>query len=371
MHKRRILIVSSEYPPGPGGIGHHAYSLTKGLLGAGHDVEVMTVSDFATEEMKRAFDEEQPFPVTRYPRLGWRTYARRISMTLEKVGNGGFDWVFLTGKFPLWTGLAIKRRFPRQKTLAILHGSEVRPSNRIVRSLTTKSIGACDRVVSVSHFTASLLPRRVREDKRPTIIPNGIDLAELSEYGKGSGSRLTGQPSLLTVGHVSPRKGQHRVILALPRLAKTFPGIHYHMVGRPIDRDRLERLAQSLGVSDKVSFHGVAKAHSDLADYYNNADVFMLLSENQPDGDVEGFGIVALEANYFGLPVVGARFCGVEDAVDEGRSGRLVDGNDPESIALAVQDCMDRQESLRNTSRTWAEKHDWSRIVPQFESMMS
>lgn len=370
MKGSRILVVSSEYPPGPGGIGHHAYSLSCGLQRAGHHVEVLTVSDFASEEAKREFDARQPFRITRYPRIGWRTYPKRLSIALEKIAEGGFDWVFLTGKFSLWTGLVLKLFHGRQKTLAILHGSEVKPSNPLLRFLMNLSIDACDKVVAVSGFTASLLPERIRKGKKPVIIPNGIDFDGPAETVPLASRSLQGEPSLLTVGHVSPRKGQHRVIKALPHLATLFPGVHYHIVGRPIDRERLERLAGSLGVGDRVTFHGVARNHGDLAFYYGNADVFMLLSENQPNGDVEGFGIVALEANHFGLPVVGARHCGVEDAVSEGESGYLVDGDDRVRIGEAVGRCLDNRDSISIKAREWARRHAWDDIVPAYERLI-
>jgi phosphatidylinositol alpha-1,6-mannosyltransferase len=291
-------------------------------------------------------------------------------MSYDKIRRVGFDWVFLTGKFPLWTGLVLKAFLRRQKTLAILHGSEVKPSNPVLRCLMSLSVDACDTVVAVSGFTSSLLPSWIRKRKSPFIIPNGIDLESLPTQEAKRKGLLKGDPSLLTVGHVSPRKGQHRVIKSLPHLAAEFPGIHYHVVGRPIQRDRLEKLAESLGVSDRVTFHGVAANHSDLAAYYGNADIFMLLSENQPDGDVEGFGIVALEANHFGLPVVGARNCGVEDAVNEGMSGYLVDGDDSVQIGEAIGECIRNRDTLGRNAVKWAGKHSWDRIIPEFEKLI-
>jgi phosphatidylinositol alpha-1,6-mannosyltransferase len=370
MNSKRILIISSEYPPGPGGIGHHAYSLSCGLHRSGHHVEVLTVSDYASEEEKGIFDSRQAFGITRYPRIGWRTQIKRFSMSLDKVAVGRFDWIFLTGKFSLWTGLVLKCFQRRQKTLCILHGSEVKPSNPFLRAFTNLSVGVCDRVVSVSLFTSSLLPDGLRRKKDPTVIPNGIDFDSLPSAGVRKTNPLKGVPSLLTVGHVSRRKGQHRVIKALPHLAKRHPEAHYHIVGRPVDRVRFERLALSLGVADRVTFHGVAVNHSDLAAYYSNADVFMLLSENQSDGDVEGFGIVALEANHFGLPVVGARGCGVEDAILEGRSGYLVDGNDVVQIGEAVDKCLRERESLDVNTREWAGRHAWEQIIPDYENLI-
>jgi phosphatidylinositol alpha-1,6-mannosyltransferase len=114
-----------------------------------------------------------------------------------------------------------------------------------------------------------------------------------------------------------------------------------------------------------VRFHPPVFPHENLGLYYSSADVFMLLSENQPNGDVEGFGIVALEANYFGTPVVGAKDCGVEDAVSHGNSGCLVDGDDAEEITDAVAFLMGHRET-RKAARDWARAHDWSLIVKRF-----
>ena len=83
-------------------------------------------------------------------------------------------------------------------------------------------------------------------------------------------------------------------------------------------------------------FHGVCPTWEKLTEYYKAADLFMLLSENQKNGDVEGFGIVALEAGFFSLPVIGATGCGIDDAIDDGRSGILVNGDNATEICNAM-----------------------------------
>lgn len=362
----KLLLISSEFPPGPGGIGHHAYSLCNALIRQGHDVMVMTVTDFATEEQILRFDAQQSFRVLRFPRIGWRTYLNRIRMTHQVLTSNKFDHVLLTGKFSLWLGLYIKMIFPASRTTAIVHGSEVNPSGYWVRRLTHYSLTKPDWVVPVSNFTKTLLPKRTQLQPNIRIIPNGIDTELLSSYAPDPDVNLKGNPRLLTVGHVSPRKGQHRVIRALPALRKSFPGLHYHIVGRPVTQEKLTRLAESLGVLDMITFHGIAKSHQSLASYYEGSDIFMLLSENQPNGDVEGFGIVALEANFFGLPVVGAKYCGVEDAVADGSSGVLVDGDDVDDVCTAVQTCMSQRENMFLNAQNWARRHDWDKIVHQF-----
>lgn len=362
----KLLLISSEFPPGPGGIGHHAYSLCTSLIRQGHEVVVLTVTDFASAEQVTRFDAEHPYKIVRFPRIGWRTYINRIRITDSVVSRGGFDRILLTGKFSLWLGLYVKARFPQVKTMSILHGSEVNPSGKWVRKLTHRSIERADHLVSVSRFTTSLLPERLRNSRRIAIIPNGIDIELLGTYQPEKDMALVGSPRLLTVGHVSPRKGQHRVISALPALRKRFPQLHYHIVGRPLRQEALTALADRLGVRDMLTFHGTAASHHTLAAYYGQSDVFMLLSENQPDGDVEGFGIVALEANYFGMPVVGALQCGVEDAVADGRTGVLVDGNNVEAICRGVERCVTEREEMTVHAREWAVSHDWDTIVHQF-----
>ncbi len=365
---KKILLISSEFPPGPGGIGYHAYSLCVSLVENGFKIVVMSPADFVSKNEVEAFDKIQKFEIIRYPRIGWQTYFRRFKMTYDYLKNNHIDRVILTGKFSLWQGWLFKWVFKNQKTIAILHGSEVNLKNRFLRKFTHYSINAADTLVSVSNFTKDILPNWIKSKREIHVIPNGIFLGEKIQVQ--SEFQLTGFPKLITVGHVSPRKGQHRVIKALPALIQLFPDIQYHIVGRPVTQAKLEKLADELGVKEHIQFHGRILNHSDLPLYYSSADIFMLLSENQSDGDVEGYGIVALEANEHGLPVIGAKFCGVEDAVDNDKSGYLVDGNNVNEICKAVVKCIEEKDRLAAGSKRWAEKHQWKEIVKEYEALI-
>ena len=369
----KVLIISSEFPPGPGGIGQHAYSLAQALYKEGAEILVLTQGDYAWPEEVACFDSNQPFAIKRYPRFGrLLTYLNRLLLTLSVIYRQGFQKIILTGKFSLWQGLMIKVVFPKVRTLAVLHGTEVQLPNLITRRLTQLAIKKSDIIVPVSAFTRSLLPEDILlEHKCIRIIPNGTTNWEEKPDHKDSNKSLPGTPSLLTVGHVSPRKGQHRIIRALPLLKVSFPGIHYHIVGLPIQQAALESLARQLDVEKHITFHGRVPEHRDLAFFYQEADVLMLLSENQPDGDVEGFGIVALEANYFGKPVIGAKYCGIEDAVKPGISGYLVDGDDPEEILEALRNCLAHQQELDTTAREWASRFSWDTLGKEFFALLN
>jgi phosphatidylinositol alpha-1,6-mannosyltransferase len=365
---KKILLISSEFPPGPGGIGYHAYSLCVSLVNNGFKIVVLSPDDFVSKNEVEAFDEIQNFIIIRYPRIGWQTYFRRFKMTYDYLKNNHVDRVILTGKFSLWQGWLIKLIFKHQKTMAILHGSEVNLKNSFLRKFTHRSINKADTLVAVSNFTKEILPNWIKSKREIQVIPNGIFLGKKIKVQ--SEIQLTGFPKLITVGHVSPRKGQHRVIKALPALIKLYPDIQYHIVGRPVIQEKLEKLADELGVNEHIHFHGRIQNHGDLSLYYTSADIFMLLSENQSDGDVEGYGIVALEANEHGLPVIGAKFCGVENSVDNGNSGYLVDGNNMDEICKAVVKCIEEKDRLATGSKRWAEKHQWKEIVKEYEAIL-
>ena len=171
-----------------------------------------------------------------------------------------------------------------------------------------------------------------------------------------------GNPKLLTVGNVTPRKGQHRVVAALPEILKAFPEAHYHVVGLPTESKQLTIQAKELGVSHAITIHGRIAAREDLFRAFVSADIFIMLSENQANGDLEGFGIAILEANSFGLPAIGATGCGIDDAIST-KSGKLVDGNSNFEIVMAMQSVLAERELFSSGAREWAQKHNWSQLI--------
>ncbi len=304
----------------------------------------------------------------RFKRLGVFTYFIRIAVIIKLLLTNNFDYFLCSGKFSLWLIWFQKIFAVSASTFCILHGSEVNLKNKFLRKFTHTSISRFGKIISVSRFTQSLLPDSIlKMHEKHFIIPNGLDFRD---YVLNVNVKLQGDPILLTVGHVTPRKGQHRLIRALPDLIKKFPNIQYHIVGQPVYKTEFQNLAIQLGVENHIEFHGSVKVHSMLWSYYNAADVFVLLSENQSDGDVEGFGIVALEANLMGKPVVGAKYCGVEDAVNNYQSGVLVDGDDTSEIIKAVEFCIENKVVLASKCKDWALLHDWDLVGKRFRELL-
>jgi phosphatidyl-myo-inositol dimannoside synthase len=271
--------------------------------------------------------------------------------------------VLISGKGAVWL-IPWIRLLGQSNIDAFVHGSELKLPSIWARNYTTFCLRFASRLLPVSRFTSNLFPESLRK-KKIEMIPNGIILEELD---KQSGNvkeqlELKGGPKLLTVGQVTRRKGQHRVIKALPTLVKRWPNIHYHIVGLATDRKRIEVLANQLEISDHVTIHGQMPSRYQVLAFYQAADIFIMLSENQPNGDVEGFGIAILEANFFGKPAVGAIDCGIEDAIQLGVNGYLVDGNDPIAIETAIDLALNLGREKESIIKNYVRSFDWMVLI--------
>lgn len=351
----KILILTSEFPPQPGGIGNHAYHLARGLQGNGYEVVLVCDRRSETGEEEREFDEGVEFQVVRIPRkkIIFFSYLDRVRKAFA-LGKEA-DIVLASGKFSLWMG-AFLSFFLKKRFIAVVHGSEIRLPNVILRKLTEFSLKRYEAVIAVSNYTKSLMGHL--RLKKIHVIPNGFEM-EVVEVGR---VREDPMPILITVGNVTQRKGQHNVIQALPVLLKKYPDLEYHIVGIPTDKAKLEKLALALGVEKSVMFYGKVEEES-KRELLLQADVFVMLSEKTKRGDVEGFGIAILEANALGVPGIGARDCGIEDAIKDGVSGRLVNNKSPMELEEALTEILRNYQSYSQDAKDWAEGFTWERVI--------
>lgn len=366
---KSVLILVWEFPPGPGGIGQHAYSVAEALYRQNFRVTILTTSDYGTPMEIKSFDAQHTqLNIVRVAGSRIAQHINRIWFALRLAMRVKPVHIICSGKGALWLLPLMKVVARKSRLSAFIHGSEVRLPSTVSRYFTWHSLRVADRLFCVSDFTKSLLPDLLRNRKEVTILPNGISLMELPKE-KPSGLESIesrGYPRLLTVGQLTKRKGQQRVIQALPALLARWPHLHYHMVGLDTDRDRLLNLARELNVAHHITLHGRMVTRENLYRAYCAAEIFMMLSENQSDGDVEGFGIAILEANYFGVPAVGAKDCGIEDAIKHGATGFLVDGNDTQAIVHAVDACLTNRSNMQTGISAWVKQHDWDQLIKQF-----
>jgi phosphatidylinositol alpha-1,6-mannosyltransferase len=170
------------------------------------------------------------------------------------------------------------------------------------------------------------------------VVHPGVDVDRFRPDVDGSTMRTRFAPSgetlLLSVGRLQRRKGHDLAIEAVARLASTLP-VQYVIVGDGQERASLDALATRLGVRSRVHFVGEAEDAA-LPLFYAACDLF-LMPNRVDDGDIEGFGIVFLEAAASGRPAIGGRSGGVGEAIEDGQTGMLVSGTDVTELAETIR----------------------------------
>jgi len=353
--------VSSEFPPQPGGIGSHAYNLALQLSKHGYAVTVIADERSFDGEEERAFDASLPFVVQRTAISSPRflMYFKRI-VTIFKLVSAT-PQVIATGKFSLWS-VGFCSLFYKRDYIGIVHGTEVNFKTFLLRSSIHWSLKRFHTLIAVSNYTKDL----ISDLKVPVVvIPNGIDSNIWKLPTDDKRIELQGHPTLTTVGNVTSRKGQQTVIRHLPKLITVFPDLHYHCIGLKTEAADFEALARQLEVAAHVTFHGRVE-DSKLKSILLKTDIFVMLSSETETGDVEGFGIAVLEANALGIPAIGSTGCGIEDAINDGHSGILIDGRNPQAFLEGIQMLLEQQKRFKTGALEWASKHHWEDIVAQY-----
>jgi phosphatidyl-myo-inositol dimannoside synthase len=331
----KVLIVSNDFPPRRGGIQSFVHELAS-RMPAGSVVVYAPRWDGAAE-----FDARQPFPVIRHPTslmLPVPSVARRAARLLREHGC---DTVLFGAAAPLGLLAPSLRRAGAGRIVAITHGHEAGwaalPGARtLLRRIGDETdvltyLGEYFRVRLARVLSAEAAARMVR-------LAPGVDTASFRPGAGGDAIRerlgLTGRPVVVCVSRMVPRKGQDTLIRAWPQvLARARGAPALLLVGDGPYRAQLERLARRAGIAGSVVFTGPVPG-ADLPAYYDAGNVFAMPCRTRRGGlDVEGLGIVYLEASASGLPVVGGDSGGAPDAILPGETGYVVSGRDPAAVA--------------------------------------
>jgi len=357
----KILFFTTEFPPLPGGIGMHAWSLAKQLNQHNYPITVVTNARVHQSKEEKSFDLEQPFSVVRVRRfkIVIVTYFIRFVKALKLIKS--HDMIICSGKFSLWL-INLLQAFHSKKTIAIVHGSELLLPSKKQQKWIHSALRKSNVIIAVSNYTKSLLKDEFID--KAIVINNGFELSGVSTLNDN-----TEEFTLITVGNLTQRKGQHNVIACLPKLKEIYPDITYQMVGIPTDQEMLGKQAKELGVASRVVFQGRV-SESRKINLLQKSKLFLMLSESTPSGAVEGFGIAIIEANALGIPSIGSKGSGIEDAIHDGYSGRLVNPNNVNEVLEAVQEIMQNYEVYSANAMQWASHFKWNVIAKKYVEVL-
>lgn len=353
-----ILILTQCFPPVVGGIENMMGSMALALQEGGHAVTVLA------DGKPDASDKERPYGLARFsgwkPLRRWRkareaarlvragAYDRIIADTWKSVENLGVDTVPVT---------------------VLAHGMEfpAAPTPRKAQRIQAAMAKAKD-VIANSSFTADLAAPYVAAGRLRTVTPTvpaqaSADPDRLAALRTAHGDGL----QVVTLCRLEPRKGVDRLIEAVAALHPAYPGLTLHVAGDGADRARLEALARDAGIAGAVIFHGRV-SDTEKAALLELADVFAMPARREGNS-VEGFGLVYLEAAWYGAPGLAGREGGAADAMLDGKTGLLCDGADTASVTATLDRLLgDRDLRLRlgESARRHAREQTWQHKIGDF-----
>ncbi|WP_435255782.1 glycosyltransferase family 4 protein [Streptomyces althioticus] len=380
MHK--TLIVTNDFPPRPGGIQAFLHNMALRL-----DPERVVVYASTWKrgregvEATAAFDAEQPFTVVRDRTtmlLPTPAATRRAVGLLREHGCGS---VWFGAAAPLGLMAPALRRAGAGRIVATTHGHEAGWAQLPAARQLLRRIGeSTDTITYLGEYTRSRIARALTPEAaaRMVQLPPGVDEKTFHPRSGGDEVRarlgLTDRPVVVCVSRLVPRKGQDTLIRAMPAILAAEPDAVLLVVGGgPYEKD-LRRLAADTGVAASVRFTG-SVPWSELPAHYGAGDVFAMPCRTRRGGlDVEGLGIVYLEASATGLPVVAGDSGGAPDAVLDGETGWVVRGDSPAETAERVTALLADEElrrSMGRRGRDWVEeKWRWDLLADKLKTLL-
>ncbi len=373
MSGRRLLIVTNDFPPRQGGIQSFVYELARRL--PPHQVAVYTSDHPGAPE----FDAEQEFPVRRHTSgllVPTPAARRRVLAARQDFGSTS---VWFGACAPLGLLAAPLRRAGVRRLVASTHGHEAAWAMLPAARQALRRIGhEVDVVTYLGEYTRRRLAGAFGPRAQLVQLTPGVDVGTFTPAVSGEAVRqrhgLSGRPVVVCVSRLVPRKGQDALIRAMPAILGRVPAAALLIVGGGPYRQKLAELAERTGVTGQVVFSGAVPA-AELPEHFAAGDVFAMPCRTRRLGmDVEGLGIVFLEASASGLPVVAGNSGGAPDAVRAGETGLVVDGSDPGAVATAVSGLLadrHRAAAMGAAGRLWTEQAwQWDALADRLAGLL-
>lgn len=317
----RIIIFAYDYPPNNGGISRLCGEIRKELLRRGIAVYVITCAKGEPTDDIERITGKRGF-------LDWKMLCALKSKCQP-------DDIVLTDT---WHPAGMLARLVTKNVYMLAHGAEFLPATGIAgtkmwHAYRRRVLSSAKGVVSNSHYTAGLVrdcsPRAIG-----TAIPLAVDAAYFCPTCKKNNTDDVLR--LCSLSRLQKFKGHDFILKCIAKLPTDYQErLLFEIGGKGDYKEHLERLCNDLGIDKIVKFLGFMP-DNEVLDFYSRNDVFVLCTREEPEAqNVEGFGLVFIEAQACGTAVIGTRTGGIPDAIDEGNGGWLIEqDNEAQLVAL-------------------------------------
>jgi phosphatidylinositol alpha-1,6-mannosyltransferase len=366
-----VLLVTPLFPPDTGGIQNILYNIAKK---SEHNIEVLT----DIQEDSKEFDEEQDFDIERInlsnisQRLPFNIVGANIKiLDYLRKNRDEYDLIYFGTIDYSYTGKVLGEKYISHTYAKELIQPNVGIGPRLNNYLSKKGLKSSNKVIAISKWTENKIKELDVQDKKIERIHPGTDITEIESDEKNIREEFSigdDETVLLTVSRLDARKGHDLVVEAIEDL----DDIHYIVCGDGEHREEIERIINEKNLGNRVHLTGNIP-HSEIEEYYTSADIFVMPSKFLEESkNIEGFGVVYLEANAAGLPVIGSTTGGIPSAIKHEETGLTVEPNSEniKDAILKIKNNEDLRNNLGKNGREWAKEHSWNNQISKIDEVI-
>lgn len=354
-------MVTNDFPPTVGGIQSYLRDFTDAVAATCGAKSIVVFASTQDHEQASLYDASSAIPIIRWPKQVMLPTPRTAEHMSQIIREQGIDTVWFGAAAPLGLMAGVARKAGAKRIVASTHGHEVGWSMLPGPRQALRRIGnSSDVVTYVSDYTRRRFSRAFGKHPEYVALPSGVDtdfFRPASESQRRTARQRYGygaDPLVVVPSRLVARKGQDMLIRVWPSIRQVFPDAKLAIIGQGPYEDTLRKLADRNAVTDSVRFHGRLE-REDMRDLLAAADVMAMPARTRGWGlDVEGLGIVYLEAQACGIPVVAGDSGGAPETVTP-ESGIVVDGHSEKEITTAVLTLLADPERRRRMGRAGRE----------------
>jgi len=358
-----FLVSTRNFPPDIGGIQNLMEGLSNALLNHG-PVKVFADSFEKFEE----YDQNSKLNIQRISGFKIFKKYRKANLIKEFINENELRAAF----FDHWKSIENieSSSLGKTKSFCLVHSKEINhPLGSSLNKRMLNALNKADYVIANSQFTKNLVIKLGLASKNIRVINPGCNYPikinnEFKEFAKS----IYGDsfPRLITISRLDGRKSHQNILMTIKNLLPKFPKLKYVSIGDGEEKNNLERLKKELGLDKEVTFIFKSNEQEKVA-ILEQSDLFVMPSIVYKKS-VEGFGITYMEAACYGKPSIGGVFGGEADAIIEGKTGYLCDGNDLNALYETLLKVFenDNYKKLGPNALEFSKNFSWDKIVKQY-----
>ena len=358
-----FLISTRNFPPDIGGIQNLMEGLSNALLNHG-PVKVFADSFENSEE----YDQNSKLKIERISGFKIFKKYRKANLIKEFINQNNLRAAF----FDHWKSIENidSSVLDKTKSFCLIHSKEI--NHPIGSSLNKRMLTAfnkADYIIANSKFTKNLVIKLGLGSKKIRVINPGCNYPiEVNDRFKEFAKTIYGDafPRLITISRLDGRKSHQNILMTIKNLLPKFPKLKYVSIGDGEERNNLEKLKKELGLDKEVSFIFKSSEQEKIA-LLEQSNLFVMPSIVHKKS-IEGFGITYIEAACFGKPSIGGVFGGEADAIQEGKTGYLCDGNDLNAIYEILLKVLTNEnyKLLGSQAFEFSKNFSWKKIIKKY-----